>query len=242
MRLILLFLLVGAFCSAMAGELEDLLAKHYEAIGGLENMRKLQSIRMTGATVRRFRGNQMESPIKRIVKDRKMIRVETSRRGRNIVRVYDGENGWMINPRDGETAQDMPKAMAVNFAAEADFFGDLFQWQEKGGQLVYLGKEDVEGTEAHKIEATSANGVKQTHYLDAEYFVLIKTVGTGSFRGRDIESHAFYSDYKQVGGLLLAHAITVKSPDGETRMETRYERIELNPEIDDSIFKKPDGA
>ena len=52
----------------------------------------------------------------------------------------------------------------------ADFTGVLVDYKAKGYTLDYLGTEDVDGTDAHKLRVTRPNGDVSYVYLDPDYF------------------------------------------------------------------------
>ena len=53
--------------------------------------------------------------------------------------------------------------------------GPLVDYKAKGYTLDYLGTEDVDGTDAHKLRVTRPNGDVIYVYLDPDYFLEIRT-------------------------------------------------------------------
>ena len=47
------------------------------------------------------------------------------------------------------------------FRRAADIGGALLDWKAKGSTLEYLGTEDIDGTDAHKLRVTFKNGDSQ---------------------------------------------------------------------------------
>ncbi len=230
-----------ALTGAQAGELEDILAKHYQALGGLEALAAVKSLEIEGTMTRNFRGGAMETPMKLRLKDRTKLRVDMVVRGATMTRVFDGEKGWWTNPRNGGALEAVGSDQLEALKAQADFLGELHQWREKGYALELLGKADVEGTETYAVKVSKPDGKTKTFYLDSEYYVVVKTSGVGGFRGRTAARDVYFSDYKRVGGVLMAHSMVVKAPEGGRGggMEQRFEKITVNPEIADTAFAMP---
>ncbi len=57
-----------------------------------------------------------------------------------------------------------------------------------------------------------------------------------------MECETSFGDYKEVGGLMLPHVIASGVKGGPQRQTITIEKIELNPEIDDSRFAMPEPA
>ena len=81
--------------------------------------------------------------------------------------------------------------------------------------------------------------VPLTIFLDAEYFLPLRMESKADFQGTEVEVENIFGDYKEVGGLMVAHSMQMVGGAGGTlTMNT----IEIDPEIDDSIFKMPEPA
>jgi len=232
--------LIGC-AGAFAGELEDILEKHYEALGGKDALAKVESMKATGKYTMSMGGNNMEFPFVMTMvdaDDKIKVRIDSNFQGQSMVQAYDGEKGWRIMPMMGPDPQDMSEEEAKAFSDQMAMFGDLYGWEEKGHKLEYKGVEDVEGTETHVIQVTTADDRERTVFLDSEYYLPIKSKMTTNMMGQEIEVEAFSSDYKKVGDLMVAHAtVTSMGPGGQ--MEIKLEEVLLNPEVEDKIFQKP---
>ncbi len=57
----------------------------------------------------------------------------------------------------------------------------------KGSTLTYLGTEDVDGTDAHKIKVAQKDGDTLTVFLDPDYFLTIRTRYQHTVRGADTQ-------------------------------------------------------
>ena len=58
-------------------------------------------------------------------------------------------------------------------------------------------------------------------------------------RGTDVESETTIGDYKEVGGLLLPHAMEASQKGAPQKQKMLIKKIELNVPLDDARFKLP---
>ena len=235
--MIVLLLATAVAGQLIAGELDDILSKHYEAVGGKDTVMSLKSMKATAKIVISSPQGDMEIPLDMKTKDNTKARVESNFQGMVMVQATDGENSWQINPMMGSSEpQDMSADEAKDMKMRADISGDLFNYKEKGYTLEYAGKEDVEGTETFKIVVNDGDD-KRYYFLDTEYYLIIKSSSEVNMMGATQIIESFPSDYKKVNGHLFPHAISQKMPMGD--MTITFENVEFNVDIDDEIFKKP---
>lgn len=217
--------------------LEDVLTGYYEAIGGGEAWSSIQSMKVTG-TMSMRRG---EVPFTRLVKRPNKIRMEFTMQGMMGIRAYDGETAWMLMPFRGGTEPEViagPRAQGLR--DDADIDGLLVGHEEDGYQIELLGLEEAEGTQAYKLMITKAEGDVEYWYLDAEYFLPIVSVVRRSFRGNEAVVEVIISDYKEVDGLMMAHSFQTRREGGQGGQVVTIQRVELNVEIEDSVFVMPE--
>jgi hypothetical protein len=224
--------------------LDDVLGNYYEAIGGLDAWKSVQSMKMTGT---RSMGRGGDSPFTQIVKRPGKVRMEFTIQGMTAVRAYDGETAWMSMPFRG-TGEPQVMERAGTLPEDADIDGPLIGYEESGHQLELIGLEETEGTPAYKLKLTTSDGRETSYYLDAEYFVPIMITRTmsgmgGGGRGgggRPSEVQIIISDYKEVDGLMIPHSIQTRRVGSERPPQSvSIETIELNVEVDDSVFALP---
>ncbi|REJ85730.1 MAG: hypothetical protein DWQ36_08090 [Acidobacteria bacterium] len=227
-------LLAGA-APAADMTLEQVLTKHFEAIGGEEAWKNVQSMRSVGKMVM----GPMEAPMSITVVRPNKMRMEFEVQGMTAIQAYDGESGWQVMPFQGSTEPaPMDPEMVKNLEAEADIEGPLVDYAAKGHEVELVGKEEFEGTEAYHVKITTKSGRDISYFLDAEYFVPIGRREKTTIPGMgEMEVTTSISDYKEVGGLMIPHAMSGSTPMGEQSMT--FSTIEIDAEIDESIFDMP---
>lgn len=237
-RIVLGFALSWLGVSSLRAEtLEEILERHFAALGGKEKIAAVQTVRMVGT---QSFGPQ-QAGFQMAWKRPNQLRLEFQLQGMTGIQAYDGKQAWMVMPFLGKND---PEAMSEedtrDFAEQADLVeGPLFNWKEKGHQLELLGRESLEGTEAWKLKLTKKNGDVSILWLEAESYLLIKSSGKRKRGDQEIDFEADFGDYKQVDGLLFAHTIEQKRKGAPAGSTITLERIELNVPIDSSLFEMP---
>lgn len=231
--------LIGS--AAWAQTADEIIAKNIEAKGGLEKLKAIQTMRISG---KMQMGPGMEAPMVIETARPNKMRVEFTFQGMTGIQAYDGKTGWMVMPFMGKKDPEPMSGDDLKMVEDqADMDGPLVDYKEKGHQVEYLGKGEVEGTPVHKIKVTKKNGDVATLYLDAESFLEIKAEGKTRLRGQDIEGETTFGDYKEVGGIVFAHSIQSKMKGGPGPGQTiTFEKIEINPEIPANRFDMPAKA
>ena len=222
---------------AAAQTADDIVNKNMQAMGGVDKLKAVKSVRMTGTmTV----GPGMEAPVMLEMKRPNMMRIDISLQGMTGTQAYDGTSGWSLMPFGGSKAPQPMSADDAKLAAEqADMDGPLMDYKAKGHTVELLGKEPVEGADTYKLKLTKKDGDVTIYYIDAEHFLVIKQEARRTLRGTEIESETIVGDYKEVDGMMMAHSIDAGVKGQPMRQKLTLSAIEVNVPIDDARFKMP---
>ena len=238
--LTLLALLAPLAPTASAQTADELIAKNIEAKGGLAKIKAVKSMRATGKMIG---GPGMEFPFVMMNKRPKSTRMEFTFQGMTGMQVYDGKTAWMSMPFMGKKEPEvMPPDESKIIEEQGDFDGPLMDYKEKGHTVELAGKEQVEGADAYKLKVTLKGGDVRAIYLDAETYLEIKVEAKRMVRGSEVEGETLLSDYKEVGGMMMAHMMESGAKGSPQRQKIVIEKIELNAEIADSLFAMPATA
>jgi outer membrane lipoprotein-sorting protein len=222
---------------ASAQTVDELIAKNIAARGGLEKLKALKSVRMTGNMMA---GPGIEVPFTLEMKRPKNMRLEFTVQGMTGIQAYDGQTMWSVMPFMGKKDPEvMPAEEAKNADEQADFDGPLVDYAAKGNAVELVGKEQVEGADAYKLKVTLKNGDIRYIFLDAEYFLEIRTEGSRTMRGMQVDFESSISDYKDVDGFKFPFAVESGAKGSPQKQKMTIAKVELNPEIDDARFKMP---
>lgn len=222
---------------ASAQTVDELIAKNIEAKGGMAKLKAVKSMRATGKIAG---GQGMEFPFVMINKRPKSARMEFTFQGMTGMQVYDGKTAWMSMPFMGKKEPEvMPAEQAKDMEEQADMDGPLVDYKEKGNTVELLGKEQVEGADTYKLKVTLKNGDVRTIYLDAETYLEVKMESKRMVRGTEVEGESYLSDYKEVEGLMIPHVMEQAQKGSPARQKMVIEKVEINPDIQDSLFAMP---
>lgn len=223
--------------SMFAQTAEELVAKNLQARGGIEKIKAIKSVRMTG----RFEAGGFRAAVGQDSKRPEMMRQTFTVQGMTQIQAYDGSSGWQISPFSGRKDPEMLGEDDVRSLAEdADFDGPLVDAQAKGNKIEYMGHDQVDGDDAYKLKVSLKNGDIFYYYLDPDTYIEIEIEKQQFIRGSVRESVTALGSYKPVNGVMYPFAIESgpkNNPDA--RGKVTITKIEANVPIEDSEFKMP---
>jgi hypothetical protein len=236
-RSTILALLFASPSVAVAQSLQEVLNQHYAAIGGLDKWKAVRSMKVSG---RMAVGPGIEAPFTMLAKRPMKARLEFTFQGMTGIQAYDGTTAWMVMPFMGKTEpEEMPAEDARNMQEDADLDGPLVDYQTKGHQVELVGKEEMEGTPVYKLKVTLKSGDVRYHYLDAEHYLPIKIEGKRRVQGTEMDFETVLGDYKDVGGLIVAHSIEARPKGAPSGQVLTIDTVEWNVSVEDSVFSMP---
>ncbi len=223
-----------------AQTVDEIIAKNVAARGGLEKVKAVQSLRMTGTIAI---GPGMHAPLLLEIKRGGRMRSEVTVDGKVGVQTFDGTSGWAFMPFMGQTEPQPLPAEAVKDAQEqADLDGPLVDYRTKGHRVDLVGKDQAAGVDAYRLRVTLKSGSVRDIWIDAASWLEIRGEGSRTMDGRVVESETTLSDYREVGGLQLPHRVE-GGPKGRSEKQALViSKIEVDPVIDDGRFGKPTPA
>ncbi len=218
-----------------AQDLEEILENHFDVVGQ-EKLTTINTIKMTGNVVQ----GGMELPFLMYMSRPLKIKMEISIQGQQMIQAFDGESGWYINPMAGTLdPQDMGPDMVKDMKDQADFDGDLYNYEEKGSSLEFVGTEEAEGTEVYKLKLTKENGDIHNYFIDTETYIVLKTTAKRLIQEVEVESETILGNYQMIDGMAFPFSIsTVMS--GQVVAEIVITEVVFGVEIEDDFFAKPE--
>ena len=230
-----LLLTAALAAPAAAQTVDELIAKSLEARGGLDKLKAVHSVRMTG----RMSMGPMELPMVIEMKRPASFRADVTVQGTLAVQAYDGTTGWGVSPMGTGQPEPMPADAAKGMADQADMDGPLVDYKAKGNQVELVGKETAEGSDAYKLKVTKKNGDVEYHFLDAKSYLPVRVEAKRMVRGTEIEGVSTIGDYRDSGGVLWPYSIQNAAKGRPEKQTITVEKVEVNPTIDDARFKMP---
>lgn len=216
---ILFVLFVGFSQFGFSQTGKEIIEKNIELSGGLRSWKLLNSVILSGKVTL---GIKDEYPI-RIFQQRPNLTKTMITIGKKDMAIegYDGKDGYAMNYAANKL-QKYP-----NYNPES-FDNDFIDFENKGFQAKYLGKEKVGDRYCYKVELLK-NVNRTVYYFDTNSYMLLKE--------EKKDETLLYSDYKKVGNLLFAHRIASETEGAESDYVMLITKIEVNKEIPASTFK-----
>lgn len=198
---------------------KEIIDKNIEASGGLTNWKLLNSVLLQGKVVL---GIKDEYPMK-IYQQRPNLTktLITINKKETPIEGYDGQKGYAMNYAQNKV-QVYPDYIAESFD------NDFIDWENKGFEAKYLGKEKVGDIYCHKVELTK-NVNKNYYYFDTKNYMLLKEIKK--------DETLQYSDYKRTGNIVMPYRIESSSAKKDGDYVILLNKIEINKVFPANTFK-----
>lgn len=217
---------------------EELVAKNIAAKGGMEKIKAIHSLRLTG----NFQDSDgFQAQVGQDAKAPNLLRQTFALQGMQQVQAYDGSTGWQINPFQGRKDPEiLGEDDLRSMTEDADFYGPLVDAAEKGNKVEYVGHATIDGDDALKLKVTLKNGDIIDYYLDPDTFLEFRTERQQFIRGAVSLTVTELGSYKQVDGVFFPTSYTSSNRrDMRNASTVTIAKMEANVPLDDAAFKMP---
>ena len=213
---------------AQAQTVDEVINKHITALGGKENLNKIQNVIMEGSLS--VQGAEISLTLTQV--HNKLNRQDITAMGMHGFDMMTTTEGWQFMPFQGMQKPEPKTADEVKESqSDLDIAGPLVDYAAKGHKVELLGKEDVDGTECYKIKASLASGKEVTFFIDPTSNMIIRIKDTRKMNGKEVEMQTDLSDYKEVEGVKMPYSISQQF--GTVLISS----IKVNQTIPDSVYK-----
>jgi len=223
-----LALLMGSL-STFAQTADEIVEKHINAIGGLSNWKKLNSMVLEAT----MKAQGAEITMKRTHIHNKAMRMDISLMGMSGYQIVTNKEGWSYMPFQGQTKAEPMTADDIKTAQDQlNIIDEFITYKDMGKKIEFLGTDDLEGTECFKLKMTDKDGNETTYFLDKSNYYTLKQVQKVKANGKEVEAVTTFSDYKMLPeGILYAHSM------GGDWGDIQYTKIMVNAAVEESVFK-----
>ncbi len=216
---------------------DEIVAKTLAAQGGVDKIKAIQSMKMTGTMTLPGIG---DVPVVIQAKRPKKVRVDLEVQGTQNSQGYDGETGWLFLPIQGmKAAQPAPSDTMKDLDEQADMDGPLVDYKAKGNTVELVGKEAVQGTDTYKLKVTTKAGDVRYVYIDVASSLPLKSESKRTINGAERATTTILGDYKTVAGVNMPHSIESSIEGVPVTQKVTIQQIDVNVPIDDALFKMP---
>lgn len=214
---LVLFTVTSSLCFGQTAK--EIIDKNIELSGGLTNWKLLNSVLLQGKVVL---GIKDEYPIKIYQQRPNLTKTIIVVGGKETaIEGFDGSKGYAMNYAANKL-QEYPEYVPESFD------NDFIDWENKGFDAKYLGKEKVGEIYCHKVELTK-NVNKNMYYFDTKTYMLLKEIKK--------DETVVYSDYKKVGNLTMPFRIESSSAKKDGDYVMLLNRVDINKVFPANIFK-----
>ncbi len=224
--------------AAQAQTLEEIVDGSLEATGGREAIGGVESVRQTGAFVMSTPFGDLEGDFENLViPNRKLYQSFDS----DLFQQRTGWNGtaaWQSDSTQGVT--DVTGAQLAALVAQSS----LHPFADYGGSGPFtpeysrLGDAELNGRNHHVVQV-GWQGVDFRVLVDAETLLVSRIQFTNEVPGMgSVTVTADASDYEEHGGVMWSATNTVEV-EGAFRIDMSIDAVEIDGEVDQSIFEKP---
>ncbi|WP_027385394.1 hypothetical protein [Chryseobacterium gregarium] len=219
MKKIIYLVLLTFTTSLCAQTAKEIIDKNIELSGGLTNWKLLNSVLLQGKVIL---GVKDEYPIKIYQQRPNLTKTIITISGKDTaIEGYDGSKGYAMNYANNKVQE------YAGYVPES-FDNDFIDWENKGFEAKYLGKEKIGNIYCHKVELTK-NVNKNMYYFDTKTYMLLREIKK--------DETLDYSEYKKVGSLSMPFRIESSSTKKDGDYVMMINRIDINKVFPANTFK-----
>ena len=228
----ILFVLTGLMAVVVINAQSlDEIVKNFSSAMKSDKLASVTSIKITG----KMSAMGMEMPMVMFMKNPNKIKVTYSFNGQDMVSVFDGEKGYMINPMMGSSEPIELTGDQLKQVQSSNAFKNELLNYFKNGQLTLEGQENVNDKPAFKLKANvGTNPIFM--FIDKGSYMLVKTSTIAEQMGTSMNVDSYMTDYVDIDGVIMPKKTTVMANGMEAAVIT-FDKIEVNIPMDDSVFK-----
>ncbi len=206
---------------------DDVINKHIAKMGGAAKLEALKTVKMEGNLTTQGIDVALSFTKKHLVG----MRVDMEIMGTSNYQIITPTKGWAFMPVMQQTEpQEMEAEQLKSAQGQLDIQGSLYNYKQKGYTAEYMGKEQVDGKDAHKIKVVKS-GRDVFYFIDAESNFIVKSMSKANIQGQETDVQTTFADYKQTpdGYWFPYSSTTMQGP-------VTFSKIEVNVPVDDKIF------
>ena len=207
---------------------DEIINKYITAIGGKENWKKINSLKMEG----NIQVQGLEIPFTMQAVNGKGVRTDGEFQGNSFIDIITPTKGWSQNPMAGKaTLQPLSDDELKEKLDAMDIQGAFLDYKEKGSMVEFLGKDEEDGNDYYKIKLTTKNKNETTYFFDTKTYLVYKQETISKQQGQEMKVVVKSLDYQTVeGGVKMPF----KMDQGQIVLAAK--KFIVNGAIDEKIF------
>ncbi len=241
------FLLVIGVASILLGcsrhplTVDDVIERNTRAMGGRAAIEAIHSIEINLHIM--DPGFEVDG-IYRAARPGRM-RIDVQAGGKHVfTEAFDGQNGWQWNGKGNQEPASAKATAALRHGVElpGKLFG-LYEMKQRGQKIGLVGCEKIDGTDYYVLRLTLSDGYTTTLYVDPQSRLITRRRDVRPLHvdvdptPTTIEQRS--SDFREVDGVRFTFGLTeIDLKTGKELERAKINHIQVNPPLDESIFKK----
>lgn len=207
---------------------DEIIDKYITAIGGKENWKKINSIKMEG----NIQVQGLEIPFTMQAVNGKGLRTDGEFQGNFFIDIITPTKGWSQNPMAGKaTLQPLSDDELKDRVDALDLQGAFVDYKEKGSVVEFLGKDEEDGNDYFKVKLTTKNKNETTYFFDTKTYLVYKQESISKQQGQEMKMVVKTLDYQTIDGGVK---MPFKTDQGQMILAAK--KFIVNGAIDDKIF------
>jgi zinc protease len=217
-------------------DVKQLIDRAVQAKGGVEKLKAIRTVQAVTDTVVEMQGRKVTIPTTIRVRYPGAFRIDSQMPAGMLTQVFDSGTFWVQDARGASSAPG-GAAESMRGNVQRDSIALLLALADGRLKARRAGDVTIEGRALPAIDVDIKPGGPLKIVLDpSTWLVRRQTYPAGGTDGADVEET--FSDYREVDGLKVAFAVTVRQPQvGEVRRVMR--QFAINVPLDPTLFTKP---
>ncbi len=225
--------------AAAESSTDQVVAKCVQALGGEAAWRAVETLELAG----RHTSFSHTEPFLLQRKRPDLYRFDHNESSFKVMTGHDGKIPWWHTgiPLFSKASWpvEMPRPYQTPITIDAELTPPFVDYQSKGHQIESAGESRFEGERYLELRVRRRQDPANVErwFLDPVSFLPALRLTQGAYHGYTTEQITYFSEYRQVAGVLLPHRVETEL--GNDLMVQEVETARVNPEIDDAVFTRP---
>lgn len=229
MKQVIFFLLLISSC--FAGKViaqDDIITKHLAAIGGVDAIKKVNSIYVEGVVS----AQGFDLPMTQTVVNGKGAKMTFNFNGMEGFHLARPDSAWTYMPFMGQSSPVPSDSVEFKETVDQlDAVDNFLDYKEKGATASTIPEVTIDGKKCPGVKLTYKNGYTKSFYFDPATFYILRTVSVKTQNGSSSENQTDYSDHQKLPeGIVMAKKVITPSAS------IAITKVTVNPTIDAAIF------
>ncbi|UCG31073.1 MAG: aspartyl protease family protein [candidate division WOR-3 bacterium] len=232
--LVLIGLVMPVYSEQLLSDPYQILQKHFEATGGLGNLKAQRTMYKEGSILIEAAG--LEGIFKQWSERPLRLRQETDLKVVTSVTGDNGEFSWYVDANEKLLIQRDEITLKERKVRKLMEEYEHLNPQSEYFTVTFEGVEKIEGRDCYVVKIVNKiNQDIQLNYYDKVNFYLLRT----KIIKPDSEGHISYADFRKVNGLILPFSETVRQLPTDQTFVITYSSYKLGIDIDGTLFEPP---